>query len=119
MKPRVIFCSADEISKPCLEFLHNEPSVTLCGIITQPQRAKGRGQILSLNPIAAWAQMHALPFYQTETMDEAAFDWLKQMQPHLVLVMAFGHILKKRFLELPKLGMWNLHVSLLPKYRGA
>lgn len=119
MKPRVIFFSADEISKPCLEFLHNEPSVTLCGIVTQPQRAKGRGQTLSLNPIAQWAQTHALPFYQAETMDDVAFDWLKQMQPHLVLVMAFGHILKKRFLELPKLGMWNLHVSLLPKYRGA
>jgi len=119
MKPRLVFFSADEISKPCLEFLHNEPSITFCGIITQPQRAKGRGQTLSLNPIAQWAQMHDLPFYQAETMNEAAFDWLQQMQPHLVLVMAFGHILKKRFLELPKLGMWNLHVSLLPKYRGA
>ena len=119
MKPRVIFFSADEISKPCLEFLHNEPSITFCGIITQPQRAKGRGQTLSLNPIAQWAQMHALPFYQAETMNDAAFDWLQHIQPHLVLVMAFGHILKKRFLELPKLGMWNLHVSLLPKYRGA
>ena len=119
MKPRLVFFSADAISKPCLEFLHNEPSITFCGIVTQPQRAKGRGQTLSLNPIAEWAQTHDLPFYQAETMDEAAFDWLKQIQPHLVLVMAFGHILKKRFLELPKLDMWNLHVSLLPKYRGA
>lgn len=119
MKPRLVFFSADEISKPCLEFLRTEPSVTLCGIVTQPQRAKGRGQTVSLNPIAQWAQTHALPFYQAETMDDVAFDWLKQMQPHLVLVMAFGHILKKRFLELPKLGIWNLHVSLLPKYRGA
>ena len=119
MKPRVIFFSADEISKPCLEFLRTEPSITFCGIVTQPQRAKGRGQTVSLNPVAQWAQTHALPFYQAETIDDVAFDWLKQMQPHLVLVMAFGHILKKRFLELPKLGMWNLHVSLLPKYRGA
>ncbi len=119
MKPRVIFFSADEISKPCLEFLRTEPSIAFCGIVTQPQRAKGRGQTVSLNPIAQWAQTHALPFYQAETMNDAAFDWLKQIQPHLVLVMAFGHILKKRFLELPKLGMWNLHVSLLPKYRGA
>lgn len=119
MKPRVIFFSADEISKPCLEFLRTEPSIAFCGIVTQPQRAKGRGQTVSLNPVAQWAQTHALPFYQAETMDDVAFDWLKQIQPHLVLVMAFGHILKKRFLELPKLGMWNLHVSLLPKYRGA
>ena len=58
MKPRVIFCSADEISKPCLEFLYTEPSITFCGIVTQPQRAKGRGQTLSLNPIAQWAQIH-------------------------------------------------------------
>ena len=119
MKPRVIFCSADEISKPCLEFLRTDPSITFCGIVTQPQRAKGRGQTLSLNPIAEWAQVNNLPFYQAETMNDAAFDWLQHIQPHLVLVMAFGHILKKHFLELPKLGMWNLHVSLLPKYRGA
>ena len=96
MKPRVIFCSADEISIPCLEFLRTEPSITFCGIVTQPQRAKGRGQTLSLNPIAEWAQVNNLPFYQAETMNDAAFDWLKQMQPHLVLVMAFGHILKKK-----------------------
>ena len=119
MKPRIVFFSADEISIPCLEFLYNDPSITFCGIVTQPSRAKGRGKVLSLNPIAEWAQTHGLPFYQAETMDEAAFEWLKQIQPHLVFVMAFGHILKKRFLELPPLGMWNIHVSLLPRYRGA
>lgn len=119
MKPRLVFFSADEISIPCLEFLRTEPSITFCGIVTQPQRVKGRGQTLSLNPIGAWAQAHHLPFYQADTMDDTAFDWLKKMQSHLVLVMAFGHILKKRFLEFPTLGMWNLHVSLLPKYRGA
>ena len=119
MKPRLAFLSAAEIAIPCLEFLRNDPTVTLCGIITQPERARGRGQTVSLNPIGAWAQMHDLPFYQAETMDDRAYDWLKQMQPDLILVMAFGHILEKRFLELPPLGMWNLHVSLLPKYRGA
>ena len=119
MKPRIVFFSADEISIPCLEFLYNDPSITFCGIVTQPSRAKGRGKVLSLNPIAEWAQTHGLPFYQAETMDEAAFEWLKQMQPDISLVMAFGHILKKRFLELPPLGMWNIHVSLLPRYRGA
>ena len=118
-KPRILFLSAAEISIPCLNTLKADPSIDFVGIVTQPGRAKGRGQKISLNPIAMWAETHSLPYYQAEKMDEAAFDWLKAKAPDLIFVMAFGHILKKEFLELPPLGMWNFHTSLLPKYRGA
>lgn len=119
MKPRVVFFSASEISLPCLEFLQHESTVTLGGIVTQPARARGRRHIQTANPIALWAQKHQIPFYPAETLDDSAFQWLQNQQPSLGIVFSFGHWLPKRFLTLPSLGMWNLHTSLLPKYRGA
>ena len=119
MTPRVVFFSAAEISIPCLEYLKCCPDITFAGIVTQPGRAKGRGHKVSLNPVGLWAENHSIPFYQAEKMDVDAFAWLKTIQPDLIFVMAFGHILKKNFLDMPPLGMWNFHTSLLPKYRGA
>ncbi len=119
MKPRVVFFSASEIALPCLEFLQHEPTITLYGILTQPARAKGRGHMQTANPIALWAQEHQIPFYPAKTLDDAAFHWLQSVQPSLGIVFSFGHRLPQRFLTIPPLGMWNLHTSLLPKYRGA
>lgn len=119
MKPKIIFFSADEIALPCLNYLLRNTAVELVGIVTQPERPKGRGQKISLNPIAQWAETNAIPYCQAEKMDDSVLDWLKEKQPDLGLTMAFGHFLKSAFLELPPLGMWNFHTSLLPKYRGA
>ena len=119
MKPKVVFFSAGEIALPCLEYLLKNPEINLAGIVTQPERPKGRGQKISLNPIAQWAEKNTIPYFQAEKMDEAVLDWLRAKQPDLGFTMAFGHFLKPAFLELPPLGMWNFHTSLLPKYRGA
>jgi methionyl-tRNA formyltransferase len=119
MKPRVLFFSAAEISIPCLEVLKRRDEVDFVGIITQPERARGRGQQIRLNPIGLWAEQQGIPFFQAEKMDNSAYEWLSAKQPDLIFVMAFGHILSERFLTLPPLGMWNFHTSLLPKYRGA
>lgn len=119
MKPRVVFFSAAEISLPCLEVLQKDSSVTLAGVVTQPERERGRGKKVSLNPIARWAVEHRLPYLPVETMDDSALGAFRDLKPDLVFVMAFGHILKKAFLSYPRLGMWNFHTSLLPKYRGA
>ena len=118
-RPHVLFFSAAEISIPSLNALKGNTSIDFVGIVTQPGRAKGRGQKISLNPIATWAETNQIPYYQAEKMDATAFDWLQNKKPDIVFVMAFGHILKKEFLDLPPLGMWNFHTSLLPKYRGA
>lgn len=119
MKPRVLFFSAAEISISCLEVLKATDYVDFVGIVTQPERARGRGQQVQLNPIGLWAEQHEIPFFQAEKMDDATYDWLSAQQPDLIFVMAFGHILKPHFLALPSMGMWNFHTSLLPKYRGA
>ncbi|MDR0756173.1 MAG: methionyl-tRNA formyltransferase [Puniceicoccales bacterium] len=118
-KVRTIFLSASDIAVPCLERLLEINDCQLVGIMTQPERPRGRGQKYSPNPIATWAQSHRILHLQTEQMDDNVFVELRQMQIDLALVMAFGHILKRRFLDLPALGMWNFHTSLLPKYRGA
>lgn len=119
MKPRVLFFSASEISIPCLEVLRRSGDIDFVGIVTQPERARGRGQQVYLNPIGLWAEQREIPFFQAEKMDDVAYEWLSSKQPDLIFVMAFGHILRERFLTLPTLGMWNFHTSLLPKYRGA
>jgi len=119
MKPRVLFFSAAEISIPCLDFLKNNLTIDFVGVVTQPSRAKGRGQKLSLNFVAEWAKNSGLPFIEAEKMNDEVFVALKKLKPDLIFVMAFGHILKQHFLTLPSLGMWNLHTSLLPKFRGA
>ncbi|MDR1255150.1 MAG: methionyl-tRNA formyltransferase [Puniceicoccales bacterium] len=118
-KVRTVFLSASDISIPCLERLLKIDNCQLIGIVTQPERPRGRGQKYSPNPIATWAQSHRIAYLQTEQMDDNLFVELQQMRIDLALVMAFGHILKRRFLDLPALGMWNFHTSLLPKYRGA
>ena len=119
MKPRVLFFSASEISLPCLSFLKACTDIDFVGIVTQPGRAKGRGQKFSLNPVAAWSKDQGIPLLEAEKMDNGIYNTLKDWQPDFIFVMAFGHILKKHFLDLPPLGMWNFHTSLLPKLRGA
>ncbi|MDR0647166.1 MAG: methionyl-tRNA formyltransferase [Puniceicoccales bacterium] len=118
-KVRTVFLSASDIAVPCLERLLKINDCQLVSIVTQPERPRGRGQKHSPNPIATWAQSHRIACLQTEQMDDGIFVELRQMQIDIALVMAFGHILKQRFLDLPALGMWNFHTSLLPKYRGA
>ena len=118
-KIKSIFFAASEIAIPCLEQLIAIEQNQLVGIVTQPGRAKGRGQKYSLNPIAEWAERHHIPYFPAQTMDDEAYAWLQNKQADLMFVMSFGRILKRRFLDLAALGMWNFHTSLLPKYRGA
>ena len=96
-KIKTIFYAASEIAIPCLEQLCKLKQNHLAGIVTQPGKAKGRGQKYSLNPIAQWAELHNIPYFQAKTMDNNAFLWLQEKQADLAFVMSFGHILKRRF----------------------
>lgn len=119
MKIKVVFFSAGKIALPCLEYLSKCTEIELVGIVTLPERPKGRGQKVSLNPIAQWAEQQKIPYCQAHKMDDSVLNWLKGKDFSLGFTMAFGHFLKPDFLTLPPLGMWNFHTSLLPKYRGA
>jgi len=106
-------------SVPTLEaLLDSEFSVV--GVVTQPDRPRGRGQTLSASPVKELTQAHRLPILQPEKMKEPEFlKILEQWKPDVIVVTAFGRILPKIILDLPPRGCINVHASLLPRYRGA
>ncbi|NWG04778.1 MAG: methionyl-tRNA formyltransferase [Syntrophaceae bacterium] len=89
-------------------------------VVTQPDREKGRGRKVVFPPVKELALRHHLTLLQPERVREEAFqETLRGLQPDLVIVVAFGQILPKSILKIPKYGAINVHASLLPKYRGA
>jgi len=95
-------------------------SNTIVGVITQPDRPKGRGKKLQPPPVKTLTLQHGLPLLQPEKVKEENFiQWLKAKNPDLIVVVAFGQILPPKILRIPQYGCINLHASLLPKHRGA
>ncbi len=116
---RLVFLGSDAIALPALEFLRDAPGVDLIGVVSQPDRPAGRGKHLHANPVAAWARAQHLPLRQPARPGPEELEWLRAECVDAALVMAYGHILRADFLHLPPRGVWNLHASLLPAYRGA
>ena len=117
-KFRVIFMGTPEFAVPCLAALHEQCEVI--GVITQPDKPRGRGQKLMPSPVKAWAVEHELPVYQPEKIKTEEFTAkLEELKPDLMVVVAFGQILSQRILDIPPYGCINVHASLLPRYRGA
>lgn len=107
-----------EFAVPSLErLLQNR--YTISAVVTAPDKPRGRGQILSGTPVKVVARQHGLPVFQPEALRDPEFlGSLRAYQPDLIVVVAF-RILPPEVFALPKLGSFNLHASLLPKYRGA
>ena len=119
---RLLFFGSPEFAIPSLRALMESPNKEdeVIGVVTQPDRPKGRGRKLTPPPVKVLAQQYNLPIYQPETVKDPTF--LKEVEkiaPDLLVVVAFGQILPKALLEIPPLGGINVHPSLLPKYRGA
>lgn len=92
----------------------------LIGVVTQPDRPKGRGELIASSPIKNWAVAKDIPVYQPAKVRDPEFlKQLRDLSPDLIVVVAFGQILPKALLEIPRNGCVNVHASLLPKYRGA
>ncbi len=92
----------------------------IIGVVTQPDKQKGRGKTLSFSPVKELALEHGLPVYQPIKVKEEEFmHMVTELAPDAIAVAAFGQILPKAFLDIPKYGCINVHGSLLPKYRGA
>jgi methionyl-tRNA formyltransferase len=123
VKPyRILFFGSPEFAIPSLRALMESPDKEdeVIGVVTQPDRPKGRGRKLTPPPVKELALKYGLPVYQPETVkDEAFLKEVEKLAPDLLVVAAFGQILPKRLLEIPPLGGINVHPSLLPKYRGA
>ena len=108
-----------DFAKVCFESVLTTDN-EIVGVITQPDKPKGRGYTLMPPPVKVSALEHNIPVYQPATLkDEAFAELLEQLAPELIIVVAFGKILPKNVLDYPKYGCINVHGSLLPKYRGA
>jgi len=116
---RLVFLGSDAIALPALEFLRTASDVQLMGIITQPDRPAGRGRHLHANAVAQWARTQEVPMLQPLQPGAADLAWLREQRVDVALVMAYGRILREDFLAALPCGVWNLHASLLPAYRGA
>ena len=119
-KRKIAFFGSDEIDLQCLNALRDSSeSWEICGVLTQPDRRSGRGRKLRSNPIKKWSLEQGIPVQDPDIPGKEQVDWLKDLGAELTLVMAYVHILKDELLEAAPCGCFNLHASLLPKYRGA
>ena len=116
---RVVFLGTPAFAVPTLERLLASAH-EVAAVVTQPDRPRGRGQRVSESPVKQLAAARGLPVLQPERMKDPAFvEALAALAPDLGVVAAYGKMLPDRLLALPRLGMINVHASLLPAYRGA
>jgi methionyl-tRNA formyltransferase len=117
---RVIFMGTPDLACPSLQSLLDAPDLKVVAVVTQPDRPKGRDLKLQASPVKTLALKANLPVLQPErARNEVFIGELRALQPDLIAVAAYGQLLPKSLLDLPRFGCVNLHTSLLPKYRGA
>lgn len=117
---KIVFMGTPDFAVPTLEALIRGGH-KVQAVVTQPDKPKGRGKAVLMTPVKEKALEHQIPVYQPVRIkkDDEFFEVLKGLNPDAIVVTAFGQILPERILNLPKYGCFNVHASLLPKYRGA
>ncbi len=115
---RVLFMGTPDFAVPTLQAMIDHHEVI--GVVTQPDKPKGRGKAMAFPPVKEKALEYDLPVYQpVKARDPEFVALLKDLNPDVIVVVAFGQILPKEILDIPKYGCINGHASLLPMYRGA
>lgn len=115
----IIFMGTPDFAVPALEALANSKH-KVCAVFTQPDKPRGRKMIMTPPDVKICAEKLSIPVFQPDSMKtDEALEAVKQFSPDVIVVAAYGQILPKSVLELPKYGCINIHGSLLPKYRGA
>lgn len=116
---RIVFMGTPEFAVPCLERLISE-KYEVVGVFTQPDKPKGRGHKMQFPPVKQTAIDNNIPVFQpTKMRDGEAYKIIDELDPELIIVVAYGKIIPQDILERPKYGCVNIHASLLPRYRGA
>ncbi|NJD90526.1 MAG: methionyl-tRNA formyltransferase [Geobacter sp.] len=116
---RIVFMGTPQFACPTLQMLLDRGE-NVVGVVTQPDRPKGRGQQLQPPPVKELAEQYAIPVFQPlKVRVPEAVEQIRAFAPDLIVVVAFGQILPKVLLDIPPLGCINVHASLLPRYRGA
>jgi methionyl-tRNA formyltransferase len=117
---RLLFCGTPEFAVPTLKHLLTRAEFPVLGVISQPDRPRGRGRQLSVSPVKDVALAAHLPVHQPEKIRAPEVqELLEKLAPDVIVIIAYGQIIPARLLAIPKHGWINLHASLLPKYRGA
>lgn len=117
---RIVFMGTPDFAVGSLQALCESGKHEIVGVVTQPDRPKGRGNKMLMTPVKEYALEQGLTVYQPQKVKTPEFvQTLRELQPELIVVAAFGQFLSRELLELPPHGCINVHASLLPKYRGA
>ncbi|NEO97347.1 MAG: methionyl-tRNA formyltransferase [Symploca sp. SIO2E9] len=118
---KIVFFGTPQFAVPSLERLLHHPEFEVKGVVTQPDKRRGRGSQLVPSPIKAVALAHQIPVWQPRRVkkDAQVLTQLRQLSADVFVVVAYGQILSQEILDMPKLGCVNVHGSILPKYRGA
>jgi len=118
VEPRIVFMGTPEFALPTLERLASH--YPLVGVVTQPDRPAGRGRRIVASPVKEFALAEGIPVFQPERLRRVeAVEHMRAWAPDLIVVAAYGQILRPSVLEIPRLGVLNVHASLLPRWRGA
>ena len=116
---KIVYMGTPDFAVPPLAALV-ENGYEVTAVITQPDKPKGRGKTLMPTPVKEEALKHEIPVYQPAKVRDPEFlETLQKLEPDMIIVAAFGQIIPKVILDMPKYGCINIHASLLPKYRGA
>lgn len=120
-KFRVAFCGTPDFSVPTLDLLSSHPHIELLKIISMPDRPAGRGMELKSPEVVDFAKSKKISFFQTDNINKEAemLNELKGLELDFIIVLAFAQFLGNEMLNIAKLGCFNIHTSILPKYRGA
>jgi len=116
----ILFMGTPDFAKESLKKIY-EAGHNIVAVITNPDRPKGRGMKMLASPVKEYATEKNIPVYQPEKVknNPEIIEKIRELNPEVICVVAYGKILPKEILEIPKLGSINVHGSLLPKYRGA
>ena len=115
---KIVYAGTPEFALPCLKKI-NESEMEIIGVLTQPDRPAGRGMKIKESPIKKYAKDNQLSFYQPEKIDEEFTNSIKQSRPDVLIVAAYGLILPKHFIDIFPKKAFNIHASILPRWRGA
>ena len=117
---KVLFMGTPDFAAESLQALLSDPHFSVTGVFCQPDKPKGRGMSIEYCPVKQLALQYDVPVFQPEKMrDGTALQIVKDLQPDILVVVAYGRILPEDILQVPPLGAVNIHGSLLPKYRGS
>lgn len=117
---KVVFMGTPDFAVGTLQALIDSPRYQVQAVFSQPDKPKGRGKALQMPPVKETAVAAGIPVYQPVKIRESQWlEVLRELQPDVIVVVAFGQLIPKEILELPRYGCINVHASLLPKYRGA